>query len=85
MVWLGLILAQVLLGAATIWSDKAADVATAHVLCGALSLAFGIIVSIISAHDWVLARRVIGTPTAAQPLAGPVLGPLTLVSANRRS
>lgn len=39
--WLGLILVQALLGAATIWSNKAADVATAHVLGGALSLVTG--------------------------------------------
>jgi cytochrome c oxidase assembly protein subunit 15 len=41
LVWLGLVLAQALLGAMTIWSDKAADIATAHVLGGALSLALG--------------------------------------------
>ena len=46
LVWLGLILAQVLLGAATIWSNKAADIATAHVLVGALSLALGAMMSI---------------------------------------
>jgi cytochrome c oxidase assembly protein subunit 15 len=39
--WLGLILVQALLGAATIWSNKAADVATAHVLGGAVSLVTG--------------------------------------------
>ena len=39
--WLGLIVAQIILGAATIWSNKAADVATAHVLVGALSLVTG--------------------------------------------
>jgi len=39
--WLGLIFVQILLGAATIWSNKAADVATAHVLGGALSLVTG--------------------------------------------
>jgi cytochrome c oxidase assembly protein subunit 15 len=39
--WLALIAAQIILGAATIWTDKAADVATAHVLVGALSLATG--------------------------------------------
>ncbi len=39
--WLGLIVAQVGLGAWTVWSGKAADVATAHVLVGALSLATG--------------------------------------------
>jgi cytochrome c oxidase assembly protein subunit 15 len=39
--WLGLIVSQILLGAATIWSNKAADIATAHVLVGATSLVFG--------------------------------------------
>jgi cytochrome c oxidase assembly protein subunit 15 len=39
--WLVLILAQVTLGAATIWTNKAADVATAHVMVGALSLVTG--------------------------------------------
>ena len=48
--WLGLILTQVLLGAATIWSNKAADIATAHVLVGALSLALGAILCIISSQ-----------------------------------
>jgi cytochrome c oxidase assembly protein subunit 15 len=42
--WVVLILAQAILGAATIWSGKAADVATAHVLLGALSLASGTII-----------------------------------------
>jgi heme a synthase len=45
--WSGVILLQALLGAATIWSDKAADVATAHVLVGALSLAAGALTSIL--------------------------------------
>ena len=45
--WLGLILVQVLLGAATIWSNKAADIATAHVLVGALSLALGTVLSLL--------------------------------------
>ena len=48
LMWLGVILSQVLLGAATIWSNKAADLATAHVLFGALSLALGSIMCIIS-------------------------------------
>src|SRR5437588_284263 len=36
--WLGLIVGQVFLGAATIWTRKSADIATAHVAVGALSL-----------------------------------------------
>ncbi len=39
--WLALIVGQIALGAWTIWSNKAADVATAHVLVGALSLVTG--------------------------------------------
>jgi cytochrome c oxidase assembly protein subunit 15 len=39
--WLGLIVVQVILGASVIWTGKAADIATAHVAVGALSLATG--------------------------------------------
>ena len=39
--WFGLILLQAFLGAYTVWSNKAADIATAHVAVGALSLVFG--------------------------------------------
>jgi len=39
--WLGLILIQVGLGAWTVLSNKAADIATAHVVVGVLSLATG--------------------------------------------
>ena len=46
MLWAGLILAQAGLGAATIWSNKAADVATLHVVTGALSLAWGTVLSL---------------------------------------
>ncbi|MCC6822275.1 MAG: COX15/CtaA family protein [Verrucomicrobia subdivision 3 bacterium] len=45
--WFGLILFQAGLGAWTIWSQKAADVATAHVLVGALSLVTGVFGCII--------------------------------------
>jgi cytochrome c oxidase assembly protein subunit 15 len=45
--WLGLICAQVALGAATVLTNKAADIATAHVMVGALSLASGTIVCLI--------------------------------------
>jgi cytochrome c oxidase assembly protein subunit 15 len=39
--WLALIVLQVALGIATLWTNKAADVATAHVMVGALSLVTG--------------------------------------------
>src|ERR1700690_3376393 len=46
--WLALILAQVALGASTIWFNKAADVATAHVLVGALALTAGALWCIVA-------------------------------------
>jgi heme a synthase len=46
--WLGLVLVQAALGAATIWTGKSADVATAHVACGALCLVTGGLTSILS-------------------------------------
>lgn len=57
LVWLALILTQGLLGAATIWSNKAADVATAHVLIGALSLALGSLLCVVYAPGLVWASR----------------------------
>ena len=47
-IWHGLILVQAALGAWTIWSNKAADVATAHVVVGALSLVTGALLTIIA-------------------------------------
>lgn len=40
-VWASLFLLQFGLGAATVWTNKAADVATAHVALGAITLSFG--------------------------------------------
>jgi heme a synthase len=44
--WIGLVIVQVALGAWTVWSNKAADVATAHVLAGALTLVTGVLLSV---------------------------------------
>jgi cytochrome c oxidase assembly protein subunit 15 len=63
MLWLGLVLTQVFLGAATIWTGKSADIATAHVACGALCLAVGGLASIIS-------FRLLGAPVAQDLRAG---------------
>ncbi|HEY4416199.1 MAG TPA: COX15/CtaA family protein, partial [Verrucomicrobiae bacterium] len=46
--WLALIFVQIGLGIETIWSNKAADIATAHVLVGALSLVTGVLWYIIA-------------------------------------
>ncbi len=44
-VWLAMIFVQIGLGAWTIWSNKAADVATTHVAVGALTLLLGVVFS----------------------------------------
>ena len=46
--WVLFLGCQIVLGAWTIWSDKAADVATAHVAVGATTLAFGITISALT-------------------------------------
>jgi heme a synthase len=46
-VWVALVLCQIVLGAWVIWSNKAADVATAHVALGAVMLSFGVSISAI--------------------------------------
>jgi heme a synthase len=43
--WVALVICQIALGAWTIWSNKAADVATAHVAVGAVMLSFGVGIS----------------------------------------
>ena len=62
--WLTLILVQATLGAATIWTNKAADIATAHVAVGALSLVNGVMLALMAAR---LANRAPATATLARP------------------
>ena len=47
-VWFLLLAGQITLGAWVIWSNKAADIATAHVALGAIMLALGVTISTIS-------------------------------------
>jgi cytochrome c oxidase assembly protein subunit 15 len=61
LLWLGLILIQATLGAATIWTNKSADIATAHVAVGAVSLATGAVLSMM------LRRTAVSTVRAWQP------------------
>jgi cytochrome c oxidase assembly protein subunit 15 len=55
--WVVLLVSQGLLGAATIWSNKAADIATLHVVVGALSLALGAMMSLTAPRLSVLVRE----------------------------
>ena len=46
-IWIGLVVVQFLLGAWTVWSNKAADIATSHVFVGALTLMTGVLLSVV--------------------------------------
>jgi cytochrome c oxidase assembly protein subunit 15 len=65
--WVFLVVVQFGLGIWTIWSNKAADVATAHQVCGALTLTTGVLLSLIFS---TLLRRVFspGSPQSTDPL-----------------
>jgi cytochrome c oxidase assembly protein subunit 15 len=76
--WIIFLLGQLTLGAWTIWSNKAADVATAHVAVGAIMLSFGVS---ISAVCWRVSKISLGrtrqfqsgsdpgAPHSSEPLA----------------
>jgi cytochrome c oxidase assembly protein subunit 15 len=53
-VWVGLVLLQIALGAFTIWTNKAADIATTHVAIGALTLVLG---ALLTGMSWRLQSR----------------------------
>jgi cytochrome c oxidase assembly protein subunit 15 len=81
--WLWLVVAQLGLGAATVWSGKSADVATAHMAVGALLLAVGVVQCLVAYRVLAPARGVAGTrvqvlgpaPTSPDALAMvPALG-----------
>jgi cytochrome c oxidase assembly protein subunit 15 len=61
--WLTLVLVQFALGAWTVWSNKAADVATLHVVTGALTLLTGSLLSLTAFQLSATARS-----TPAEPL-----------------
>ena len=62
--WVALVACQITLGAWTIWSNKAADIATAHVAVGAIMLSFGVSISAIC---WRVSQGETGRPAAAGP------------------
>jgi cytochrome c oxidase assembly protein subunit 15 len=62
LLWVALVFVQVTLGAWTIWSNKAADIATAHVAVGATMLSFG--VSIWAICWRILQKQPVGASAA---------------------
>jgi cytochrome c oxidase assembly protein subunit 15 len=69
--WVALVVCQIALGAWTIWSNKAADVTTAHVALGAVMLSFGVSISAIC---WQISRRDAGR---ARPPGAPWIEPVS--------
>jgi len=65
LLWVVLVFGQITLGAWVIWSNKAADVATAHVALGAVMLSFGVSISAIC---WRISQTQVGT---ARPPGAP--------------
>jgi heme a synthase len=68
LLWVALVFGQIALGAWVIWSNKAADVATAHVALGAVMLSFGVSISAIC---WRISQRETDRarpPSAPQPM-----------------
>jgi cytochrome c oxidase assembly protein subunit 15 len=66
--WVALGFGQIALGGWVIWSNKAADVATAHVALGAVMLSFGVSISAIC---WRVSQREIDRarlPSAPKPM-----------------
>jgi cytochrome c oxidase assembly protein subunit 15 len=51
-IWVIGVIAQITLGAWTIWSNKAADIATAHVAVGAMMLALGVAICGLLRRPW---------------------------------
>jgi heme a synthase len=62
--WVAVIICQIALGAWTIWSNKAADVATAHVALGAVMLSFAVSTSAIC---WRISQTEAGRPAVTGP------------------
>jgi len=57
LLWVALVFGQITFGAWVIWSNKAADVATAHVALGAVMLSFGVSLSAIC---WRISQKEAG-------------------------
>ena len=60
--WLLLVLTQIVLGGWTILSNKAADIATAHVAVGAITFVTGVAISAIALRLQHLARATLAAP-----------------------
>ena len=58
LIWLGLVLAQVLLGVLTVLKYKPADIATMHVLFGSLTLITGVLGAVICSNLYLPSLKI---------------------------
>lgn len=65
-IWFGLVCLQGILGAATVWSNKAAEIATLHVMTGAVCLVLGGLLTIVAIRG-SKARALRRTPETEVP------------------
>ena len=80
--WFLLLACQITLGAWVIWSNKAADVATAHVAVGATMLAVGVTISAISLRLSPRAEAVTGAALSRFRKSARVMKTVALPSVN---
>jgi heme a synthase len=69
--WVALVACQITLGAWTIWTNKAADIATAHVAVGAIMLSFGVSIGAILWRLLAVSRH--GAPNTSPARTGRAL------------
>ena len=62
LLWACLIFSEAALGAATIWTNKSADIATAHVAVGALSLMTGAMAILVALRTFAPEPKLAGLP-----------------------
>lgn len=79
--WVVCFFVQFMLGAWTIWSNKAADIATAHVAVGAIMLSFGVSISAIC---WRIGRTRPAASSPQRPTPDGPGGPSLSVGAHAR-
>ena len=71
--WLVLVHLQFALGAFTLWSNKAAAVATAHVVVGALCLVTGALLTTLAFRGLIPVRVAARSAAAGPVVAGPAV------------
>jgi cytochrome c oxidase assembly protein subunit 15 len=73
--WLALVLVQVTLGAVTVWTNKSADLTTAHVAVGAMALVVGSLLALWAVRASFCSARITAVTPSTQPVADRTIPP----------